>query len=92
MIRIHIIVEGRVQGVGYRANTRRKAYQLGLTGWVRNLRDGRVEMMAEGGEEMIDRLIQWCYRGPTSAYVSKAIMEKTEATGEFQRFTVKSTL
>lgn len=92
MIRTHITIEGRVQGVGYRANTRRMATQLGLKGWVRNLRDGRVEIIAEGEEEMIDRLIQWCYRGPTSAYVSKVIIEKTEPTGEFNRFQIKSTL
>ena len=92
MIRTHITIEGRVQGVGYRANTRRTANQLRLKGWVRNLRDGRVEIIAEGNEEMIDRLIQWCYRGPTSAYVSKVIIEKTEPTGEFNGFHVKSTL
>ena len=92
MIRTHITIEGRVQGVGYRANTRRMANQLGLKGWVRNLRDGRVEIIAEGDEEMIDRLIQWCYRGPTSAYVSKVTIEKGEPTGEFNGFKVKSTL
>jgi acylphosphatase len=92
MIRAHITVVGRVQGVGYRANIRRKAYQLGLKGWARNLRDGRVEIIVEGEEEMIDRIIQWCHRGPTGAYVSKVNMEKAEATGEFQRFTIKSTL
>ena len=92
MIRTHITVEGRVQGVGYRANARRKAYQLGLKGLARNLRDGRVEIIAEGEERMIDRLIQWCYRGPTGAYVSKVNIEKAEATGEFQGFTIKSTI
>ncbi|MFC1802383.1 acylphosphatase [Thermoproteota archaeon] len=91
MIRAHIIVEGRVQGVGFRANTRRMANQLGLKGWARNLRDGRVEIVVEGELELAERLIQWCNRGPTSAYVSKITTEKTEATGEFNRFTVKST-
>jgi acylphosphatase len=90
MIRTHIIVEGRVQGVGFRANTRRVASQLGLNGWARNLRDGRVEIVVEGDPELVERLIQWCQRGPTSAYVSKITTEKTEATGEFNRFTVKS--
>lgn len=92
MIRSHIIVEGRVQGVGYRANTRRMANQLKLKGWVRNLRDGRVEIMVEGEEEMVDRLIQWCHRGPTSAYVSKVTSEKSEPQRDFDRFRVKSTL
>ena len=91
IIRAHIRVEGRVQGVGYRANTRRIANHLGLKGWVRNLRDGRVEILAEGDEEMIDRLIQWCYRGPTGAYVRKVLIEKTESTRDFCDFQVKST-
>ncbi|TRO54393.1 acylphosphatase, partial [Candidatus Bathyarchaeota archaeon] len=59
MIRAHITVEGRVQGVGFRANTNRMANQLGLKGWVRNLRDGKVEIIAEGEPELVDRLILW---------------------------------
>jgi len=92
MIRAHITVEGRVQGVGYRANTRRMANQLKLKGWVRNLRDGRVEIIVEGEEEMVDRLIQWCHRGPTSAYVRSVSVEISEPRREFDRFRVKSNL
>jgi acylphosphatase len=92
MIRAHITVEGKVQGVGFRANTNRMANQLGLKGWVRNLRDGGVEIVAEGDPEIIERLIQWCHRGPTSAFVSKVSVEKTDATGEFRGFSIKSTL
>ena len=92
MIRAHITVEGRVQGVGFRANTNRMANQLGLKGWVRNLRDGKVEIITEGDPELIERLIQWCHRGPTSAYVSKVSVEKTDAKGEFRGFSIKSTL
>ena len=92
MIRAHIKVEGRVQGVGFRANTNRMANQLGLKGWVRNLRDGKVEIITEGDPELIERLIQWCHRGPTSAYVSKVSVEKTDAKGEFRGFSIKSTL
>ena len=92
MIRAHIVVEGRVHGVGFRASTRRVAYQHGLKGWVRNLRDGKVEITAEGEEEMVKRLIQWCHRGPTSSYVSRVTVERTDATGEFDGFKVKSTL
>jgi acylphosphatase len=91
MIRAHIIVEGRVQGVGYRANTSRYANQHDLKGWVRNLRDGKVEILVEGDPEMIDKLIQWCHRGPTSAHVSRVVVDKTDAVGEFRGFTVKST-
>ena len=92
MIRARLLVQGRVQGVGYRANTRRMANKLNLKGWVRNLRNGDVELLVEGPEVEVDRLIAWCHRGPTSAYVSKVRIEKSEATREFDRFAVKRTL
>ncbi len=92
MKRAHIYVEGRVQGVGFRANTRRTANRLGLTGWVRNLRDGRVEIIAEGDDNMIDRLIQWCHRGTTMAHVTNVTVEKEDPTGEFNLFRTRSTV
>ena len=88
----HPLIHGRVQGVGYRANTRRRANRLNLRGWVRNLRNGDVEILIEGPEVEVDRLIAWCHRGPTSAYVSKVRVEKTEATNKFDGFAVKRTL
>lgn len=91
MIRAHLIIEGRVQGVGYRANTRRMANRLNLKGWVRNLRNGDVEIVVEGPEVELNMLIAWCYRGPTSSYVSKISIDKSEASGEFDSFTTKRT-
>lgn len=92
MIRARLLIQGRVQGVGYRANTRRMANKLNLRGWVRNLRNGDVELLVEGSEVEVDRLIVWCHRGPTSAYVSKVRVEKSKATREFDGFAVKRTL
>ncbi len=92
MIRARLLIQGRVQGVGYRANTRRMANKLNLRGWVRNLRNGDVELLVEGPEVEVDRLIDWCHRGPTSAYVSKVRVEKSKATREFDGFAVKRTL
>lgn len=92
MIRARLLIQGRVQGVGYRANTRRMANKLNLKGWVRNLRNGDVELLVEGPEVEVDRLIVWCHRGPTSAYVSKVRVEKSKATLEFNGFAVKRTL
>ncbi len=92
MIKARIRIQGRVQGVGYRANTKRMANKLNLRGWVRNLRNGDVELLVEGPEVEVDRLIVWCHRGPTSAYVSKVRVEKSKATCEFDRFAVKRTL
>ena len=88
-VRMHIYVSGRVHGVLYRSNTRRKAVELGLTGWVRNLHDGRVEIVAEGAEDQVDRLIQWCRIGPPSARVTGIEVENESPTGEFKTFRVK---
>ncbi len=92
MIRAHLLIQGRVQGVGFRANARRRANRLNVRGWIRNLRNGDVELLVEGPEVEVDRLIVWCHRGPTSAYVSKVRVEKTKATHEFDGFAVKRTL
>jgi acylphosphatase len=92
MIRAHLIIKGRVQGVGYRANIRRMANKFSLRGWTRNLRNGDVEVIVEGTEVEVQKLVVWCHRGPTSAYVSNVKVEKTPATGEFDRFRIKSTL
>ena len=89
MIRANLVIKGRVQGVGFRANARRKASGLGLKGWVKNLQDGNVELVVEGEEQLVDRLIEWCHHGPSGAYVSDVKIEKTEPTGEFWGFNVK---
>ncbi len=69
--RLHLWVSGRVQGVWYRASCRREAESLGLTGWVRNLEDGRVEILVEGPGDSVDRLVTWCKYGPPNANVEK---------------------
>ena len=89
VVRVHVYVSGRVQGVFYRSNTRRKALELGLTGWVRNLPDGRVEAIVEGEENRVDELIQWCRRGSPSAAVTGLEVERETPTGEFATFGVR---
>lgn len=89
VIRVRIHVSGRVQGVFYRSNTRRRALGLGLKGWVRNLPDGRVEVVVEGEEDQVDRLMQWCRRGPPSALVTDLDVEPETPTGEFKTFRVR---
>ncbi len=68
---IHCFVTGRVQGVCFRMYTQRQAENNGLTGWVRNLPDGRVEVMAFGNEQQLDKLKHWLKSGPSMAQVTK---------------------
>ncbi|MDF9391387.1 MULTISPECIES: acylphosphatase [Methylococcus] len=88
MKRVHVLVAGRVQGVWYRASAARKASELGLTGWVRNLPDGRVELVAEGDAESVDALLVWCRHGPPLARVAGLDVRETAVTGEFAEFAV----
>lgn len=87
--RVHIYVLGRVQGVFYRSNTRRKAQELGLTGWVRNLPDGRVEIVAEGERGKLERLIEWCWSGPPLARVERVESKWEKPKGEFNSFIIR---
>ena len=88
MRRAEILVSGRVQGVFFRYNTTRKASELRLTGIVRNLRDGRVEIVCEGPEEEIENLVEWCKAGPGGAIVQHADVIWKEYTGELKDFRI----
>ncbi len=87
--RAHLAITGRVQGVGFRANTRRKARELRLTGWVKNLHDGSVEAVVEGEKEKIRDLISWANRGPSRARVDEVNVDWEEAKGEFENFSIR---
>jgi acylphosphatase len=89
--RLHATIEGRVQGVGYRAFVEQNAYSLRLTGWVRNRWDGSVEVLAEGERDDLERLLAALYRGPRASNVSNLRLEWHPATGEFSRFSVHMT-
>lgn len=66
---LHLFISGRVQGVSYRANACNMARKLGLAGWVRNLPDGRVELLAQGDEKPLKSLLAWAHEGPAQARV-----------------------
>ncbi|HPW45287.1 MAG TPA: acylphosphatase [bacterium] len=89
MKRIKIRVGGRVQGVFYRANTEKEAKALGLTGFVRNLPDGGVEITAEGKKESLEKLARWCQKGPPAAKVDKFDLSWEEPAGEFSAFQIR---
>lgn len=81
MIAAHLVITGRVQGVGYRAWLTRRAEALGLAGWVRNRADGSVEAVVEGDAAAIETLVAECRRGPRLAEVSGVARRAAEATG-----------
>jgi acylphosphatase len=85
----HIVVHGKVQGVWYRASTQKVARSLGLRGWVRNLPTGEVEILAQGDEQAVKELIQWCYQGPPAAEVTKVDVEWEEPGRPFGDFEVR---
>jgi acylphosphatase len=79
-IAVRLIVTGRVQGVGYRWWARGQARALGVSGWVRNLRDGTVELVAAGGPEAVERMARACREGPPAAMVDS--VQRFEAEDE----------
>jgi acylphosphatase len=84
-----ILVEGHVQGVGYRDYVRRRAALLGLSGWVMNLRDGRVRVRAEGPRIVIDELVRALEKGPPLSQVERVEVRWTAPTGRFASFGVR---
>lgn len=82
MQRMHLRIEGRVQGVAFRASARSKARELGLSGWVRNEPDGSVTLEAEGEESQLHELRRWCEKGPPMARVERVHDRYAEAGGD----------
>ncbi len=90
-LRLHAKITGRVQGVGFRYFVLQNANDLSLTGWVRNLWDGRVEVTAEGPHDNLNQFLVKLRRGPLSADVENVDYDFSDAKGEFQRFAVLHT-
>lgn len=87
--RVHVIISGHVQGVFFRDRTQRQANARGVTGWVRNLPDGRVEALFEGDEAAVLQVVSWCHYGPPNAYVTDVESRSEAATGEFSSFSIR---
>lgn len=88
-VRAHLLISGRVQGVGFRWAVEDAARDEGVTGWVRNLPDGCVEAVFEGEETPVHRMVAFCRRGPTAARVDDLRVAREEYTGEFERFSIR---
>jgi len=89
MVRAHIYISGRVQGVFFRAHMREKALREGVKGWVRNLPDGRVEAVLEGTEDAVKKVIEWSKRGPPLARVDKVDVIWEEYKGDLRGFEIR---
>ena len=87
--RAHVVVEGVVQGVYFRGYTREQALAAGVTGWVRNLLDGRVEAVFEGERQAVEKVIRWCHQGPPAARVTGVTVTWEDWRGEFDTFTIR---
>ena len=90
---VHVLVHGRVQGVGFRAWTQHQAELHGLTGWVRNRRDGSVEAVFSGPEDLVEATLKACGQGPRGSIVERIELVEggQEAAGPFERFEVRAT-
>jgi acylphosphatase len=75
----HVVVRGLVQGVGYRDGAVQAAARFGMTGWVRNRRDGSVEAFVQGAPESVDRFVAWCRRGPPASRVTDVVVDDAPA-------------
>ena len=89
MKQIHIFVTGRVQGVFFRQSTRVIAIKNNVNGWVRNLDDGRVEIVGQGEPNNVDNLAHWCKTGPANSRVDEFELKEESIVEEFENFEVK---
>jgi acylphosphatase len=92
ILRVHIWVKGRVQGVGFRAHVEYNALQIGVLGWVRNIGWNTVETVAEGSREQIEQFIEMVKTGPRASRVDEARVEYEPTTGRLDGFNVKHSM
>ena len=87
--RCHVIVSGSVQGVCFRMETKRVAESYGVTGWVRNNRNGTVEAVFEGEKKDVTSVIEWCKKGPLNSKVNRVDIDEEIYAGEFEGFNIR---
>ena len=85
---IHLTIQGRVQGVFYRASAKDKALSLGLTGWVKNTKEGNVEILVSGNDSDLEKFTDWCRQGPSQAAVTNVILEQLPKEQVFNGFSI----
>ena len=87
--RVHVFYSGRVQGVGFRVTAEETAVQYGVLGWVKNLRDGRVEVMAEAEEETLERFLETIRTGPMRNFIKQVEVSWSDAAETFDEFEIR---
>lgn len=87
-IRAHVLISGKVQGVYFRQNMKQVAKRHNVKGWVRNLKNGKVEAVLEGEEMSVNEVIEWCHVGPSGAVVDDVEVEFEDYKGEFNSFDI----
>ncbi|MBX2887837.1 MAG: acylphosphatase [Ferruginibacter sp.] len=88
MTTLHFLIEGKVQGVFFRVSAKRKADDLGITGWIKNTPNGHVEALATGEEVALKAFEQWCRRGPEKAQVTQVTVTPRENNSSFTSFSI----
>lgn len=83
---VFVVVHGKVQGVGYRHASVRRAHMIGLTGWVQNMEDGTVQAMLQGTADQIDHMLEWMRRGPPAAVVTELEARRDDTDRRFKHF------
>lgn len=89
LVRAHVVISGRVQGVFFRMETLEEARKTGVSGWVKNKQDGTVEAVFEGEKALVDSVIQWCRQGPPVSRVDNVDIEWEPYTGKFTGFSIR---
>ena len=89
--RLHVIISGRVQGVFFRMTSQQQALHYDLTGWVRNCRNGTVELLAEGDKNNLSKMLEWCHEGPAASHVTGVEKRWKDGSGEFTDFVIYPT-
>ena len=87
--RAHVFYSGRVQGVGFRMTAEDTARDLGVVGWIKNLRDGRVELLAEGEEDVLERFLETIRQGPMKNFISQVEVSWGNASETFDEFEIR---
>lgn len=89
LVRAHVVISGRVQGVFFRMETLEEARKTGVSGWVKNKQNGTVEAVFEGKKALVDSVIQWCRQGPPVSRVDNVDIEWEPYTGKFTGFSIR---